>query len=74
MAICDCCGNDYDKPFVVEMDGRHYTFDAFECAIHHLAPTCGQCGCRILGHGVEIGESIFCCARDAGPQGVVDRV
>ena len=32
MARCDCCGNDYDKAFVVEMDGKRYTFDSFECS------------------------------------------
>lgn len=76
MAKCDCCGNDYDKAFVVEMDGQRYTFDAFECAVHKLAPTCGRCGCRIMGHGVEADGLIYCCAhcaRDSGRGGVADR-
>lgn len=76
MARCDCCGNDYDKAFVVEMDGKRYTFDSFECAAHRLAPTCPQCGCRVLGHGVEGGGRIYCCAHCAaadGAQGLADR-
>src|SRR5205809_548709 len=42
MAKCDVCGNDYDKAFTVTMAGRTQTFDAFECAIHALAPVCGD--------------------------------
>ena len=37
-----------------------------ECAIHRLAPTCAPCGCRVIGHGVEAGEAIYCCATAAG--------
>jgi hypothetical protein len=43
------------------MDGSSYTFDSFECAIQRLAPTCGHCGCRVIGHGVETTNEIFCC-------------
>ena len=33
MAICDTCGNDYDKAFSVTFaDGRSATFDSVECA------------------------------------------
>ncbi len=77
MAKCDVCGNDYDKSFKVTRDGRTQTFDSFECAIQALAPTCSHCGCKILGHGVEQGGTIFCCAhcaREAGVKGVADRV
>ena len=76
MARCEHCGNDYDKPLVIEHEGRSHTFDCFECAIHVLAPTCGSCGVRIVGHGVEAGGQIFCCAHcagRAGAGGVVDR-
>jgi hypothetical protein len=69
MAICETCGNDYDKAFQVIKEGRTYTFDSFECAIHALAPTCAHCNCRIIGHGVEEGGSIYCCAHCAGQQG-----
>jgi hypothetical protein len=53
-----------------------HTFDSFECAIHALAPTCEHCGCRIIGHGVEAGGRMFCCAhcaKQAGIQQVADR-
>ena len=58
------------------MNGESYHFDSFECAVHILAPTCGKCGCRVLGHGVEgEGGDVYCCAhcaRERGVEGVVD--
>lgn len=69
MAICDQCGNDYDKSFTVELGGKTSTFDSFECAIEALAPRCVHCDCRIIGHGVEVGDDIFCCAHCAGQSG-----
>lgn len=52
MAICDTCGNDYDKAFSVTFaDGHSATFDSVECAAVQLAPDCAHCGCRILGGG-----------------------
>lgn len=63
MAICATCGNDYDKAFTVTWpNGRVATFDSIECAAVELAPTCAQCDCRILGHGIEVGSAIYCCA------------
>jgi hypothetical protein len=76
MERCDNCGNEYDKSFQVSIAGKSYTFDSFECAIHRLAPTCSHCGCRIVGHGVEARDSIYCCAhcaRHEGVEGVRDR-
>ncbi len=70
MAKCDQCGNDYDKSFTLTKDGRTMTFDSFECAIHALAPTCPHCGCRVIGHGVEDSDTIYCCAHCARKQGV----
>lgn len=67
---CETCGNDYDKTFVVEMNGQRHVYDSFECAAHALAPTCGHCACRVLGHGVESAGRIFCCAHCAGREGV----
>jgi hypothetical protein len=32
MAICDVCGNDYDKAFRITQAGKTLTFDSFECA------------------------------------------
>jgi hypothetical protein len=77
MARCDVCGNDYDKSFTVTMAGQTYVFDSFECAIQALAPKCEHCGCRIIGHGVEKDDVIFCCVHCAeanGVQGLADRV
>jgi Rieske Fe-S protein len=70
MALCDVCGNDYDKSFQVMRDGRTHTFDSLECAIHALAPTCAHCGCRILGHGMESEGRFYCCAHCAEQSGV----
>jgi hypothetical protein len=71
MAICEVCGNEYEKPIEVEVaGGERHVFDSFECAIHALAPRCEHCGCVVIGHGVEAGESIFCCAHCAAAVGV----
>ncbi|MEP6777716.1 MAG: hypothetical protein ABI944_04630 [Chthoniobacterales bacterium] len=72
MAKCDCCGNDYDKSFEVRYEGQTHTFDSFECAIHQLAPSCPHCQCKIIGHGVEGGGKIFCCAHCAKEAGVAN--
>lgn len=77
MARCEVCGNDYDKAFQVVTASGPHTFDCFECAIHALAPTCAHCGCRVIGHGVEAGGSVYCCAScalSAGVAGMRDRV
>lgn len=69
MARCEVCNNDYDATFEVVMQGKHHTFDSFECAIHALAPRCGACGCRIVGHGVQKKDTIYCCAACAEAAG-----
>ena len=51
MAACEVCGNDYERSFTVRIEGEVHTFDCFECAIHMLAPSCGHCGCTVIGHG-----------------------
>lgn len=78
MAKCEVCGNDYDKAFTVTTaEGDSHTFDSFECAVHALAPECEQCGCRVVGHGVERDEKIYCCAHcvrhDEGDTALKDR-
>lgn len=66
MPICDTCGNDYPRSFrVVDAGGRQHTFDSIECAAHALAPVCSHCQCRILGHGVDTPQGIYCCANCA---------
>jgi hypothetical protein len=77
MPQCQQCGNEYDKAFQVIMsDQQRYTFDSFECAVAKLAPTCSHCGCRIIGHGVEVNGTYYCCANCAnaeGARGIQDR-
>lgn len=75
MGTCDTCGNRYDNAFQVIKDGTEYTFDSFECAMHKLAPECASCGIRIIGHGVQHGQTLYCCghcAHRAGASGIVD--
>ncbi|MFZ6028658.1 MAG: hypothetical protein ACOYYS_13150 [Chloroflexota bacterium] len=67
---CEVCGNEYDKAFQVTVGGETHVFDAFECAIHALAPTCDHCGCRIIGHGMETANHFYCCAHCAAQEGV----
>jgi hypothetical protein len=69
MAQCEVCGNEYDKAMQITLGGATHTFDAFECAIHALAPTCAHCDCRIIGHGHEAGGAMFCCAHCAHEEG-----
>lgn len=75
MSICATCGNDYDDTFTVTKDGQSFDFDSFECAIHKLAPSCARCGCRVVGHGAQHGDTVYCCAhcaQQAGNAGLVD--
>lgn len=77
MAICEVCGNDYDKSFEVLIGRSKHVFDSFECAIHRLAPACAHCGVRIVGHGLESKGRMFCCdhcAEREGVSGLRDRV
>ncbi len=61
MAVCEVCGNDYSRSFVVTRGEEKRTFDSFECAIHAMAPRCAHCSCAVIGHGVERGSAIYCC-------------
>lgn len=78
MAICEVCGNDYDKSFeIITTEGSAHIFDSFECAIEKLAPSCAHCGVRIIGHGLEADGIMFCCSHCAEKKGVTqlqDRV
>ena len=76
MGRCVVCGNDYPQSFDVLRDGQALTFDSFECAIHRLAPHCAHCDCRIIGHGLQAGAKLYCCAhcaRESGVHGLADR-
>jgi hypothetical protein len=70
MTNCETCGNDYDKPLEIVVNGISHYFDCFECAIHTLAPECQHCGVKIIGHGMEAAGAIFCCAHCAAEEGV----
>lgn len=70
MAICRTCGNNYDGGMEVLIAGKAISFDSFECAIHMLAPSCESCGIRILGHGIQKDDRMFCSSHCARAQGV----
>lgn len=71
MPVCATCGNDYSSAFTVTLaDGTAHHFDSFECAIHKLAPRCAQCGVRVVGHGLEAGDAVYCCEHCASKDGV----
>jgi len=79
MATCDVCGNDYDAAFEVRTaDGAAYHFDSIECAASRIAPRCAHCGGTVLGHGVQVGAEVYCCAHcakaSAGTDAIRDRV
>ncbi len=73
---CEVCGNEYEKMFQVKIgdDDRGHWFDCFECAVQAMAPICLHCGVRIVGHGVQEDESIYCCAHCARAYGARDLV
>jgi nitrite reductase/ring-hydroxylating ferredoxin subunit len=76
MAQCEVCGNEYDRTMEISVGGEAHVYDSFECAIHAIAPQCPHCGCRIIGHGVQVDDAIFCCAHcatESGAHGVTDR-
>jgi len=68
MAVCDTCGNDYDKAFQVTKGGKTMTFDSFECAIEALAPRCAHCQCRVVGHGLLF-RALRHSSQSQGPKG-----
>lgn len=74
MERCETCGNSYAKTFKITMEGQTHSFDSFECAIEKLAPRCTSCGTRIIGHGMEDGNDLFCCAGCARTYGVTELV
>jgi hypothetical protein len=71
MATCEVCGNEYALSFEIHtVSGDRHVFDSFECAAHRLAPICEHCGCRILGHGVDVDGHFYCCAHCARESGL----
>jgi len=74
MSICETCGNEYDKCMEIRLNEEIHVFDCFECAIHALAPACHHCGCKVIGHGVESKNAIYCCAHCGAEMGVAEVV
>lgn len=75
MAICDSCGNNYEPSLTITTKDHTYHFDCFECAINRLAPACSHCRTKIVGHGLQSGDTFYCCAhcaRSAGVEGLRD--
>ena len=72
MAKCEVCGNDYHLAFEVNAAGNRHVFDSFECAIHRLAPVCANCGVKVIGHGVDANNDLYCCAHCARQHGASD--
>jgi hypothetical protein len=70
MISCETCGNEYDKPLEIVVNGISHYYDSFECAIHALAPVCQHCGVKIIGHGMEASGTMYCCAHCAARKGV----
>ena len=71
MVCCDLCGNDCKKAFEVRLARKLYIFDSFQCAIQFLAPTCVHCGCKIIGHAVEVDQGVYCSAHCASERASV---
>lgn len=74
---CAVCGNEYDKLIEIKRGGKTDFFDCFECAIHAMAPQCHACDLKVIGHGVEVDDTVFCsahCARKHGEVGLSDRM
>lgn len=66
-AGCEVCGNNNGQCFEVRLGGERHVFDSFECAMRALTPRCGYCGCQLIGHGIVVGNTIYCshqCAND----------
>ncbi|MGE0207463.1 MAG: hypothetical protein AB7R69_06470 [Candidatus Babeliales bacterium] len=72
MEKCEQCGNAYGRTFHINIKGQEFAFDSFECAIEKLAPRCASCGTRVIGHGLEQGLDIYCCAQCARMHGITD--
>ena len=66
-ASCEVCGNNQGQCFEVRLGGDRHVFDSFECAMRALTPRCGHCGCELIGHGIVLGNTIYCsyeCANE----------
>jgi hypothetical protein len=75
MALCDVCGNDYDKAFTLTQGDRTGTFDSFEWAIHAFAPECttAASGSAAMAPKATAGSCAERIANKAGVTGIDDR-
>ena len=55
MAVCEVCGNDYDKAFEVRAGGATHVFDSFECAKQEGVPELRES--RMSGRPSQAGRS-----------------
>ena len=63
---CEVCGNE-SECFEVRLGGERHVFDSFECAMQAFTPRCGHCNGELLGHGIVVGDTLYCsyeCAND----------
>ena len=71
MAVCEVCGNTYARALLISVEGRsgQRAYDSFECAIAGMAPHCAHCETPVIGHGIQDGETVYCCAHCAHADG-----
>ena len=55
-AVCEVCGNDYDKAFEIVAAGETHPSTA-SSAPSTRSRRPAHCGCRVIGHGVEANGS-----------------
>lgn len=58
---CENCGNHSSRVFTVILNNKSHFFDSFECAINKIAPRCFHCNTTIIGHGIDLDGSMYCC-------------
>lgn len=64
---CEVCGNNQGQCFEVHLGGERHVFDSFECAMRAFVPRCKHCGGELLGHGIVVGDFLYCsheCANE----------
>jgi hypothetical protein len=49
MALCQTCGNEYDKSLQVILGGEKHPSTVSSAQSSRLAPACAHCQCRIVG-------------------------
>ncbi len=59
---CEVCGNNQGQCFEILLGGDLHVFDSFECAMRAFAPRCGHCSGELLGHGIVVGDTLYCSA------------